>query len=265
MKEISLEELKQIEYDILLSIDNFCQDNNLIYYLWGGTLLGAVRHHGFIPWDDDIDIAMPRKDYEIFVRKYNTPIYGVYSSEINKNYPYTFAKAFDKRTRKIEPIRYSNQFSIGVDVDIFPLDAYDNNKSYPRLVRNRRIMLDLWRWSITEPSKIKSLHDIAKNILIYSLKTLSNQLSRRINDLSRNIDSNDKIMLSADSNIDEPLIFSNNWFGNGIKLIFENHEFICPIDYDKVLWKCYGNYMELPPKEKRVPHHTSVIMWKEGA
>ena len=61
MKEISLEELKQIEYDILLSIDNFCQDNNLIYYLWGGTLLGAVRHHGFIPWDDDIDIVMPRK------------------------------------------------------------------------------------------------------------------------------------------------------------------------------------------------------------
>ena len=131
MRDITeLEELHQIETDILTAIDEICRKENIRYYLAGGTLLGAVRHKGFIPWDDDIDIAMPRDDYERFLkvmRKGAHPYYKILALEYKEDYPYTFAKVVDTRTRLQEEIG-KDLPEMGVFIDIFPLDGMGDDR-----------------------------------------------------------------------------------------------------------------------------------------
>ena len=128
MREIcNLSEIKKIELDILRAFRSFCEKNSLRYFLAYGTLLGAVRHGGFIPWDDDIDVAMPRTDYERFLKEFRDERYEVYDLS-KKGYFYPFAKLCDTTTVLIEEMSVKN--SIGVYIDIFPMDGIaDNDQS----------------------------------------------------------------------------------------------------------------------------------------
>ena len=131
MRQITLQEIKDIQLDILKDVDSFCEKNNIRYYLAGGTLLGAIRHKGFIPWDDDIDIIMPRPDYIKFIQGYENECdknYKLTSIDNNKQHLYTFAKIFDMRTLKIEDsISYNNKNMDGIGIDIFPMDGLPQN------------------------------------------------------------------------------------------------------------------------------------------
>ena len=130
MREITdLEELKHIELEVMKKIHEFCEENSIIYYLCFGTLIGAVRHDGFIPWDDDIDIYMKRDDYEKFLT-----LFPQKAEELDLNYanymtkPYygrCFTKVFDNKTVLKEP-QYKTDDDIGVFVDIWPLDGTPN-------------------------------------------------------------------------------------------------------------------------------------------
>ena len=124
MREISSDEIKQIELDILKDVAKFCDAHGLRYFLSDGTLLGAVRHKGFIPWDDDIDIMMPYKDYQQFVKGYFHEYYYVNSIEKDLSYPLLFAKVFDKRTC----CNMVGDDSPHVWIDIFPLMGLPANK-----------------------------------------------------------------------------------------------------------------------------------------
>lgn len=125
IKEITkIDELKFISYNILKFVADFCEINNIKYYLFAGTLLGAIRHEGFIPWDDDIDIAIPRDDYEKFIIEFdrnNDVNYKVLSIENSNKYYLPYAKVIDNRTLLFEDGKES--MPIGVFIDIFPLDS----------------------------------------------------------------------------------------------------------------------------------------------
>ena len=111
---------------MLKEIDSFCRTNGITYYLAFGTLLGAVRHQGFIPWDDDIDIMMPRKDYERFEQAFSSvKNYRFLTKNNTENFPYPYGKVIDTRTVKKEPLRTRYQV-IGLDIDVFPIDNYPN-------------------------------------------------------------------------------------------------------------------------------------------
>ena len=127
MKEISLNELRKIQIDILDKVHNFCIQNNITYFLSSGTLLGAIRHGGYIPWDDDIDLYMPRESYERFINIYkddshDTRVITLYN---NKEYYYPFAKVEDTNSIVIENV--PEKFNIGINIDIFPIDGVPNN------------------------------------------------------------------------------------------------------------------------------------------
>ena len=118
-------EMQKRLFNMFKWFDSFCRDNNLIYYAVGGTLLGAVRHEGFIPWDDDIDVGMPRKDYELLTTKMGTEIQDHYILEtvhsMDKSYCYTFSKLYDTNTTLVENVR--SKLKRGIYIDVFPIDG----------------------------------------------------------------------------------------------------------------------------------------------
>ena len=123
MKRVTPEELKTIQLDLLQKTADFCEQNGLRYFLCGGTLLGAIRHKGYIPWDDDIDIAMPRPDYDRFCMTFNQPnsVYRVKSLFTHPNYICAFAKVYDNRTL-LKELHYKG-IHFGVYIDILPVDG----------------------------------------------------------------------------------------------------------------------------------------------
>lgn len=125
MKELSLDQIHSRLLEIMKDIDAFCRANDIRYSLAFGTLLGAVRHGGFIPWDDDVDIIMPRPDFERFVKEYNSPLFHcLYNTRGEEEfYALGFAKVCDPRTSKFVCRKVESDFKYGVSVDVFPLDA----------------------------------------------------------------------------------------------------------------------------------------------
>ena len=136
MREIDLKELKQIETEILKQVHFVCEQQGFRYSLAGGTLLGAIRHKGFIPWDDDIDIFMPRPDYNKLVDfcKNNDMPFKLLSNDTDERYGYLFAKAMAKDTVIIEENSNSQNIDMGVYIDIFPIEGLGN--TYEDAVKN---------------------------------------------------------------------------------------------------------------------------------
>ena len=138
MRKISDEDMKALALTMLKDVAKFCDDHNIKYYLCGGTLLGAVRHKGFIPWDDDIDIMMPRPDYLRFLELYNgtNPRYVVKGIENDDRYWRPFAKVFDLHTELDEPIYNVKGLTNHVFLDVFPVDVIPDD-TFTRIKRFR--------------------------------------------------------------------------------------------------------------------------------
>ncbi len=271
MKRITLDEQKKIELDMLKYIKKICDKNNLRYYLAGGTLLGAIRHKGFIPWDDDIDILMPRPDYEKLVSIINKKDgrYLLLTPEQN-DYYYVFNKLVDTKTILkewwVHPIN-----NMGVYLDIFPLDGFpDSEKKYTiyadELLREYRDFTnsrkDGYKMSVHWHERILKkfikypLHLIKKRIPWKKRqKNLINNMQKYKYENSKNV----AFILSAYKKRE---ILNKSIYDDVILVQFEDEKFNAPIGYDDYLKALYGNYMELPPVDKRETHHYFDAYWK---
>ena len=262
MREITdIAELKMIELDILKAIHSFCVENSIKYFLWGGTLLGSIRHNGFIPWDDDIDIAMPRRDYTRFMNEFTSDRYTALSCEKNRDYPYAYGKVIDTKTLKKEPIR--NKVEIGVDVDIFPIDDYKDFALDATNSKKRLALIEKNSYAYALHYKNNSLRNILKNLYCFSLRLGGNKFCKKINNIAQSgySDSSD-FMLYADANIKKPLVIGRELIASFELHKFEDFEFYVPTNYDGLLRLCYGDYMQLPPEEERITHHINSVYWK---
>lgn len=263
-KELELPEIIAIELDILVQIHQFCEEHKLTYILWGGTLLGAIRHNGFIPWDDDIDIAMPRADYEYFLQHFHLENYDVYGCNTNKKYPHTYAKAFRKDTVKREKVWHPKNYEIGVDVDIFPLDDFSEHRCSQREIKQRKRLLYFRGQSIAEYKKSWGPKALVGNILRFFSHGKANRIAREINRRAvRHSQQRKQFILYADSNIKAPMYFDKELFAERELHRFEQYAFYICKNYDALLTQCYGDYMTPPPKEKQVTHH-SFVAYRKG-
>lgn len=275
MKEMSLDEVKNCSLDILKWVDGFCAENNITWWLCGGTLLGAVRHKGFIPWDDDIDIMLPREEYEKLLRLFPTSgRYRFLTPENTENWPRSFAKIVDTETVKLERLR--KRFpKVGVDIDVFPIDNLPSDESecgvYFEAIKKMGRKLDGMRLVY---GKGKS---ITRTILKYGFIFWS-RLLEFIGVYSFEETRREFVCLSTKYNSQECEywgITSISHYGikernlkkgyeNSVIVDFEGCQFPAPECYDTYLSQLYGkDYMQLPPKEKQVTHHAFKAYWKE--
>lgn len=256
MKQFTNEDIKRVSLEILDQVHDFCIKNNIKYSLFYGTLLGAVRHKGFIPWDDDIDIAMPREDYERFIRIFNCQSLKVYSCKTDSNYLLPFAKVVDTRTIKHEDVYDKYRYDIGFGIDIFPVDYIESFKKYKAVKHKSRKYIKRRIYGQIDVKQSDSLlKKILKKIIIAPYSGKSNYYAIKIDDLCiRNCNKNHMFTLDI-------YMMNTNQFYDGdifdhINLVkFENREYYAIKKYDNVLRACYGNYMELPPIEERTTHH----------
>lgn len=260
MKRIYPDELKKIQIDIILHINEFCQKHNIRYFICGGTLIGAIRHQGFIPWDDDIDIMMLREDYERFIHIYSSEDkskYKLHSHKLNKQYPYPYVKIDDSETVFEEEIK--DTFRMGVNIDLFPIDIIPESKNKQRVIY-RKSHLYIQMLTLKRLPLIRR-RGIWKNLLLFIMHSLMFFISNRYI-----INSLDKIATkyrNERSSLCGVVVWGYGMreinkldnYRESIYVPFESIKLPIPNGYDIYLRNLYGNYMELPPIEKRVSHH----------
>ena len=182
MRKITdIHELRQIQMGILDEVHQYCEAHGLRYFLSSGTLIGAVRHKGYIPWDDDIDIYMPRKDYEQFLREFKgSEQFKLLNPAKEPHYYYTFAKVVDLRTRMVED--ETEGFEIGVFMDIFPVDyVTDNLQERERVFKLKKLLYKIRRCKISNSNPLQSrLAYIVYKYLPLSVKQIERKIRRLI-------------------------------------------------------------------------------------
>lgn len=261
MKVISLDELKSIQLDLLQRTADFCEKNGLRYFLCGGTLIGAIRHKGYIPWDDDIDIAMPRPDYDRFIKTFNQPgnYYQVVNPDISSDYEYCFAKVHDTRT-VFKELHYPGD-AFGVYIDVFPADGV-KNAAQIRKIQLLRKFLNTKRANYYHRTILKkSINTIGKLLL---LPFSAHQIAMWMDNECRKYAIGSLPMAGVIANPFGPgEMVDKSVFDSDIYVDFEGRKFRAPIGYDTWLRSVYGDYMQLPPEEHRVTHHTFEAYWKD--
>ncbi len=245
----------------------FCTKNNIRYYAVGGTVLGAVRHQGFIPWDDDIDLGVPREDYNRLIELMKDATeecpFILEAPLQDKGYIYPFSKLYDTRTTLIEDMQ--KPLKRGIYIDVFPLDGVGDTqegckKTYKK-IRKQMALLHAKTYSLNKNDKfLKRTFYAGVRMFGFVLGTHTRTI-KRINDICGKKTFDDCAfagnMVGAWK---EKEIMQREWFGKPTLTKFETMQIYIPENFDAYLSHLYGNYMQLPPLEKQKSHHNYLYL-----
>lgn len=257
MKKMDLKEMKECLLRIMEYIDKICRENNIRYTIVGGTLIGAIRHKGFIPWDDDIDIALERNEYEKLIKIFNFQSNGKYKIldyRNTKKYYYPFAKIVDTETY-LDEERYLNCKELGVYIDIFPIDKISKKNIKFKILR-LKILNKLFCLSVcnNEYYKNKPLGKkiIRKLSLIHNYEWYIKKLDKYAQIENEKECEYKGIMVVGQGKKD---IYPKDIFDEYEDYIFEDIKLMGIKNYNKLLEHRFGNYMKLPPENERRSEH----------
>jgi len=265
MKTITLDELKSLQLDILSSLHDFCIKNDIKYSMCYGTLIGAIRHNGFIPWDDDIDVVMTRPNYEKFIHSYRdkTGKYKLHELSIDSEYSLPYAKIEDTRTVLEEN---GSLRPMGINIDVFPCDNMGDTPEESMRILNKTGKLRFQIFGkLVKPGPKNSFF---KKICIIGVKTLllfknMRHLSEKLNKMAKTIGKKDAKYAGCLVWGGIKAVIPSKVYQDYILMPFEDKQFYAMKGYDTYLTLIYGDYMQLPPEEKRTsPHTLNNIYWK---
>lgn len=269
-KPLNLVEIQGVELNVLKSFDQFCQQYKLRYWLAYGTLLGAVRHQGFIPWDDDVDVVMPDRDYRKMIKllekgaQFNGG-YLLYDQVRNPDSRIPFAKLFDTKTLAVEgeiSAHVDEDFK-GLWVDIFPLyGCYDNSRKMKIWQRELDVYFAFARLASWKFKPGKSILGSIARFLMYvparliGYRYFSTKVNRMLAILPR-FDNSETVTLGYSQGYEYP----KEWFSTTHYLPFEDTKLPVPGAYTQVLENDYGDYQTIPPEEERSVHQLTAY-WR---
>ena len=276
MRELSLRELQLFTLDILKDVHTFCINNQLHYSVAFGTLIGAIRHRGFIPWDDDIDIVMPRPDYERFCQTYHSERFHLKHRGNDKKCMITCARVYDNQKTMAQDVIPWCKESTGIWIDVFPIDGAPISQQEQQQQFDKA--KKLWN-KVIKVRKTKAAH-LSRKISVLHNYRLLNRKMRFLNGhiLNHLLDKQESIMRKVpygttpfcmhlsvlDAN--HPEVVKTDSMNRYVLKPFEDTEVMVMEDYDEILRITYGDYMQLPPEEDRVGHSTQgqiKYFWKD--
>lgn len=265
-KEISIAELKVLQLDILSVIDKFCRKEGIKYSLGCGSMLGAIRHKGYIPWDDDIDIYLLRNEYDKLIKRFPEEQDNVKVAALQRDsrWDRAYAKAYDCRTEMQDA---GNKYRIGVGIDVYPIDTVPENEGeWLCYDRRRRRFQRIYEWKISMVfRKGRSLWKYAflpftKFLLLpFSTRQIAEFLERYSMKYSH-IES--QYVFECCQGIIQKNRFKRAALEFVTDMPFEDRTFLGMKDYEEYLSNAYGNWRQLPPLEKQQPHHNFKAWWK---
>ena len=265
MKKVTKQQLRKIqliELQILKEFDKICQKNNLKYILVGGTLIGAIRHNGFIPWDDDIDVSMPRDDYNKFVeiqkKELDKTKYYFQSIETDAEFGLLFGKMRRKNSIYSESTCPLDEKKQGIWIDIFPIDKIDDNRilaffTFQKIFYYKTIIAFKQNYKFASKGVKKIIQTIIK--ILSKLYTLESAKKKYFSTIKQTNKKNSNKVINHGGTYLLKEITDKKYYENITTHKFENETFNIPKDYDEYLTQIYGDYMKLPPKEKQVSNH----------
>ncbi|BDA63674.1 LicD family protein [Actinomyces capricornis] len=272
MGSLSLEEIKKVELDCLRELDRLCAEHGLTYVLAYGTLIGALRHEGFIPWDDDIDVHMPRADYERLYRLYQDgaldPRFTI-ASYRDRSSIYPFFKLVDTRTRAEETF-IDERNALGLWVDIFPLERVDLTDPRLQRIKKRASRLVWWRHlAATDPRYATStaarlvkrlIHPFTRRIDPYDVARKADALARSAGAGAGARQEDLRYVLLTDDSMDRNILAPDDLLP-ARRATFEGQSFAVPARAEEVLTSYYGDWRRVPPPEERPPSHLRSVTW----
>lgn len=278
MDEKTLRQVQLVQLEMTKEIKRVCAALNINYWLEAGTLLGAIRHKGFIPWDDDLDVAMKRVDYDRFLREAPELLsqdYDLVTWEKNRYYGLPFAKIQKKGTLFVEAAAPQKSANNGIYVDIMPYDLYPDDtkvrsKLKWKLYFYKRVMLSKCGY---RPWKAK---DYSKNFLkmiekktfyvvlsILSLFMSKDRIRNRYESIVKDVNSHceGENVYPQDGATDfGDIVIKRKLLEHFQEMPFEDGVFTCPVKYDEYLKALYGDYWQLPPEEERINRHNIKVI-----
>lgn len=275
MKQLTLKELQQFSLAILKDVAGFCERNGIRYSLGYGTLLGAVRHKGFIPWDDDVDIMMPREDYERFREIYKSEKYSFIDSRNTSDCYIAFGRVCEtERTLSVSYIPWIKR-DVGVWIDIFPIDRVpDDMETFKRLYDSLYLLMR-FNIGIRKAHTISSSRfSLCRRLKIWLLKKTNPRLIKRDpSDLVKDMNTMIRLTSPKEGHHWSQLccpeagtceFFTDEEINEYVRLPFEDSEFFAWKGYDNILRDSYGDYMALPPEDRRKPLQNYITFyWKD--
>ncbi len=267
LSPISSEEVRSLQLAIMDEIDAFCREAGIEYFLIAGTLIGAVRHQGYIPWDDDLDIALPREQYEKLIASFESRSgkVRILTHKNSSTYIYPFAKAIRTDTLLIES---DEKHAIGVNIDIFPLENAPDD-----VEECRRIFKKMKRWrSLLDLKYMGQNPDRAfwKKAVVFvgrrALKAVPDRWVLHKLDKILKAAHNREVPVRYSAAFCEPrgaceLYFTED-FSKQMDAPFEGRSYRIPVGYHRMLTAGYGDYMQPPPQAERVTHHAYRAYWR---